>query len=96
MTVAQYPPRRTGSCFLKATRPGLSAVARRAKEGRDDRQLLTLVKPHARDQEPNLSIVPSGTDISFASFPSPPRRILGFIYFQMSLRDRPSPHTTRP
>ena len=30
-----------------------------SRPGRDDRQLLTLVKPHARDQEPNLSIVTS-------------------------------------
>ena len=39
--------------------------------GRDDRHLLTLVMPHAKDQEPNVSIVPNGTDILFfASFPS--------------------------
>ena len=63
MTVAQYEV--LGHVFLKATRPGLSAVVRTTKEGQDDRQLLTPVNTYATDQEPNLSIVPGGTDISF-------------------------------
>ncbi len=58
MKVAQYEV--LGWRSEKATRPG-----------RDDRHLLTLVMPHAKDQEPSVSIVPCGTDILFlASFPS--------------------------
>jgi hypothetical protein len=43
----------------KATRPGW-----------DDRRPLTFAKAHAGDQEPDVSIVPGGTDISFCTFPS--------------------------
>jgi len=58
MKVAQYEV--LGWRLEKATRPG-----------RDDQHLLALVMPHAKDQEPNVSIVTSGTDILFlASFPS--------------------------
>ena len=72
LKVAQYEV--LGWRSEKATRPG-----------RDDRQLLTLVKPHARDQEPNVSIVPNWTDISFASFPS-----TSYWAFIGSLRDESS------
>ena len=58
MKVAQYEV--LGWRSQKATRPG-----------RDDRRPLMFVKAHAGDQEPNVSIVPNGTDILFlASFPS--------------------------
>jgi hypothetical protein len=40
------------------------------RPGWDDRRLLAPVKPYAKDKEPKVSIVPGGTDISFASSPS--------------------------
>jgi hypothetical protein len=52
MKVAQYEV--LGWRSEKATRPGW-----------DDRPLLTLLRPHARDQKPNVSIVPGGANISF-------------------------------
>jgi hypothetical protein len=53
MKVAQYEV--LGSLFLSGALP-ISI--------RDDRWLLVLLKS-LRDQEPNVSIVPCGTDISF-------------------------------
>jgi hypothetical protein len=41
------------------------------RPGRDDRWLLMLVIPHARNQMLNVSIVPDGTNISFCIIPSP-------------------------
>ena len=32
--------------------------------------LVAFAKPYKRDEEPNVSIVPAGTDISLTSFPS--------------------------
>ena len=53
MKVAQYEV--LGWRLERVTRPG-----------RDDRIcLLAPVKPYVRDEEPNVSIVPAGTDISF-------------------------------
>jgi hypothetical protein len=43
----------------------LGSRFRKKRPGRDDRWLLTLMKLHSRNQKLNVSIVPSGTDISF-------------------------------
>jgi len=43
----------------------------------DDRWLLVLLKPR-RGQEPNVSIVPSGTDISFCIISQ--HFVLGYFY----------------
>jgi hypothetical protein len=64
----------------KATRPG-----------RDDRRPLMLVKAHAGNQEPNVSIVPGGTRISFCTFPSTSY----WATFIGSLWDRVCSHTPR-
>jgi hypothetical protein len=41
-----------------------SSSERGTRPGWDDRRLLTPVKPCVREKEPNVSIVPAGTDIS--------------------------------
>jgi hypothetical protein len=64
----------------KATRPG-----------RDDRRPLMLVKAHAGNQEPNVSIVPGGTRISFCTSPSTSY----WATFIGSLWDRVCSHTPR-
>jgi hypothetical protein len=79
MKVAQYEV--LGWRSQKATRPG-----------RDDRRPLMFVKAHARDQEPNVSIVPAGTDISFSAFPSTSY----WPTFIGSLRDQVSSDTREP
>jgi hypothetical protein len=69
-----------GLRFLKAMRPGW-----------DDRWLLALPKPRARSRA-ERSIVPHGTDVSFASFPS--NKLLG--YFRWVPPGRVSWHTCKP
>jgi len=66
---AQYPPRRTGLGVEGQVRP----------RGTID-WLVALANPYKRDEEPNVSIVPAGTDTSLTSFPSPPRRILPYFH----------------
>ncbi len=69
MKVAQYEV--LGYRSKNTIRPGLSAIVRMTKEERDDRCLHTLVKPPTKGPgAKNASIVPDGTDVSFALFPA--------------------------
>jgi hypothetical protein len=80
MKVAQYEV--LGWPSEKAIRPG-----------RDDRRLITLVMPHTKDQESNVTVVPSGTGILFlVSFPSTSY----WATFIKSLWDFSSSPTRRP
>ena len=64
----------------------LGSRFRKKRPRRDDRCLLTLGKLHARDQERNVSIVPSGTDISSCII----SQHFELGYFLLSLRDDPA------
>jgi hypothetical protein len=77
MKVAQYEV--LGWRSEKAPRPGW-----------DDRRIQTLVKSHARDQEPNASIVPGGTDISLCNISQ--HFVLGYFHWS---RDQSSSHILR-
>ena len=79
----------SGSC-----RTGQPIFKRRPSR-RDDRWLLVLLKS-LRDQEPNVSIVPCGTDISFFHH-FPVRQLPDTGLLSLSpLRDESSAHTPKP
>jgi hypothetical protein len=70
------PVRSAGLAFRKAARPG-----------RDDRQLLAVVKPHPSDQEPTFRSSLAGRTSLFTPLPGTSYRAT----FNRSLRDRRSP-----
>ena len=66
-----------------------------ARPGRDDRRPLTFAKAYTGDQELDVSIVPTGTDISVCTFPSP-ESFRGWATFVGSFRDDCSGHISLP